>query len=228
MVPPWMGCKQDVLPCSSPSPRLPSVQLACTFGSSQCSRGTWVTSWLILARECTTGALTTTAMHRRQGSVLKSRPSRVTTSGHGRLPGANSPTTCTPWLVSWRSQCFLWSWCAVTLLCLALWGCSPGALCSASSFTLGLIVRKSKLPAAVVALQDAGVLVSRGQHADHHRPPYNNNYCIVSGIWNDLLDRNKVFEVLEMVVYFKLGVKPRSWSDPNSAWTEDEDAEITI
>ncbi|CAI0379932.1 unnamed protein product [Linum tenue] len=87
---------------------------------------------------------------------------------------------------------------------------------------------KSKLPAAVVALQDAGVLVSRGQHADHHRPPYNNNYCIVSGIWNDLLDRNKVLEVLEMVVYFKLGVKPRSWSDPNSAWTEDEDAEITI
>ncbi|KAJ4726096.1 fatty acid desaturase 4, chloroplastic-like [Melia azedarach] len=38
---------------------------------------------------------------------------------------------------------------------------------------------KSKLPPLVVALQDVGVLVSRSQHAAHHRPPYNNNYCIV-------------------------------------------------
>ncbi|CAN1172145.1 Fatty acid desaturase 4, chloroplastic [Linum perenne] len=84
---------------------------------------------------------------------------------------------------------------------------------------------KSKLPAVVVALQDAGVVVSRVQHAAHHRPPYNNNYCIVSGIWNEFLDEHKVFEALEMVLYFKLGVKPRSWSDPNSAWTEQEEEE---
>ncbi|EOA18002.1 hypothetical protein CARUB_v10006437mg [Capsella rubella] len=80
---------------------------------------------------------------------------------------------------------------------------------------------KSKLPPLVVALQDLGLLVSRRQHAEHHRAPYNNNYCIVSGAWNNVLDESKVFEALEMVLYFQLGVRPRSWSEPNSNWTEE-------
>ncbi|XP_042478163.1 fatty acid desaturase 4, chloroplastic [Macadamia integrifolia] len=84
---------------------------------------------------------------------------------------------------------------------------------------------KSRLPPLVVALQDAGVLVSRTQHATHHRPPYNNNYCIVSGAWNEFLDRQRVFEALEMVLFFKFGVRPRSWSEPNPEWTEE--SEIT-
>lgn len=86
---------------------------------------------------------------------------------------------------------------------------------------------KSRLPPLVVALQEAGVLVSRSQHAAHHRPPYNNNYCIVSGMWNEVLDKYKVFEVLEMMVYFRLGVRPRSWSDPNSDWTEEIEVPTT-
>ncbi|KAK2639676.1 hypothetical protein Ddye_027471 [Dipteronia dyeriana] len=80
---------------------------------------------------------------------------------------------------------------------------------------------KSKLPTPVVALQEAGVLVSRTQHSAHHRQPYNNNYCIMSGIWNEFLDKQKVFEALEMVLFFKLGVRPRSWSEPISDWTEE-------
>ncbi|KAM2960940.1 hypothetical protein FF1_030573 [Malus domestica] len=80
---------------------------------------------------------------------------------------------------------------------------------------------KSRLPPLVVALQDLGVLVSRSQHAAHHRQPYNNNYCIVSGIWNELLDQHKVFEALEMILYFNLGLRPRSWSEPTSEWTEE-------
>ena len=79
---------------------------------------------------------------------------------------------------------------------------------------------KSRLPPLVVALQDAGVLVSRSQHAPHHRPPWNNNYCIVSGAWNEFLDEHKVFQVLEMMIYLKFGVRPRSWSEPNSEWME--------
>ncbi|WOG90550.1 hypothetical protein DCAR_0309794 [Daucus carota subsp. sativus] len=81
---------------------------------------------------------------------------------------------------------------------------------------------KSKLPPLVVALQDAGVLVSRSQHAAHHRQPYNNNYCIVSGAWNQILDQLQVFQTLEMILFFKLGVRPRSWSDPDVEWTEVE------
>ncbi|XP_054799216.1 fatty acid desaturase 4, chloroplastic-like [Prosopis cineraria] len=69
---------------------------------------------------------------------------------------------------------------------------------------------KSRLPPLVVALQDVGVLVSRSQHAAHHRPPYNSNYCILSGVWNEFLDRHKVFVMLEKIVYSKLGVRPRS------------------
>ncbi|XP_057809873.1 fatty acid desaturase 4, chloroplastic-like [Salvia miltiorrhiza] len=80
---------------------------------------------------------------------------------------------------------------------------------------------KSKLPPLVVALQDAGVLVSPLQHAAHHRPPYNNNYCIVSGVWNELLDGSHLFEAMEMLIFFKFGVRPRSWSEPNSAWTQE-------
>lgn len=81
---------------------------------------------------------------------------------------------------------------------------------------------KSKLPRLVLALQDAGVLVSRSEHAEHHRQPYNNNYCIVSGVWNQFLDRHRVFETLEMILFFKLGVRPRSWSDPNHEWSVDD------
>ena len=83
---------------------------------------------------------------------------------------------------------------------------------------------KSRLPPLVVALQDLGILVSRSQHAAHHRPPYNNNYCIVSGVWNEFLDNQKVFEALELALFFKLGVRPRSWSEPNSDWTEETEA----
>lgn len=85
---------------------------------------------------------------------------------------------------------------------------------------------KSKLPPVVVALQESGVLVSRSQHAAHHKQPYNNNYCIVSGVWNEFLDELKVFEALELVLFFKFGARPRSWSEPNSDWTEETEAHL--
>lgn len=100
-------------------------------------------------------------------------------------------------------------------------GACSGCIMLSQQFHAWAHGTKSKLPPVVVALQDAGVLVSRSQHAAHHRRPYNNNYCIVSGVWNELLDQHKVFEILEMVFFFKLGVRPRSWSDPNHEWSED-------
>ncbi|GAA0152735.1 hypothetical protein Leryth_024810 [Lithospermum erythrorhizon] len=86
---------------------------------------------------------------------------------------------------------------------------------------------KSKLPQVVLSLQDAGILISRAQHSAHHRPPYDNNYCIVSGVWNEILDNSKFFEVLEMMLFFRLGVRPRSWSDPDSEWIEESEASLT-
>ncbi|PUZ50396.1 hypothetical protein GQ55_6G055700 [Panicum hallii var. hallii] len=86
--------------------------------------------------------------------------------------------------------------------------------------------KRRRLPPGVEALQDAGVLVSRAQHAAHHRQPYNTNYCIVSGMWNGVLDRYRVFEALEMVVYFRTGIRPRSWDDTDASWMEVTGADV--
>ncbi|KAK4341841.1 hypothetical protein RND71_037657 [Anisodus tanguticus] len=114
----------------------------------------------------------------------------------------------------------------INLLCndattLAFVGVFSGCIMFSQQFHSWAHGTKSKLPSIVLALQDAGILVSRSQHSAHHRPPYNNNYCIVSGAWNEYLDRAKVFELLEMIFFFKFGVRPRSWSEPNSEWTEE-------
>ncbi|KAI3504429.1 hypothetical protein L1887_25894 [Cichorium endivia] len=107
-------------------------------------------------------------------------------------------------------------------------GMASGCILFSQQFHAWSHRTKSKLPPIVVALQDAGVLVSRSQHLDHHRPPYNNNYCIVSGVWNRFLDDHRVFEALEMVVFLKLGIRPRSWGEPKSDWTKEaEDSQTT-
>ncbi|CAL5010680.1 unnamed protein product [Urochloa decumbens] len=80
--------------------------------------------------------------------------------------------------------------------------------------------KRRRLPVGVEWLQDAGVLVSRAEHAAHHRRPYDSNYCIVSGMWNGVLDRYRVFEALEMVVYLRTGVRPRSWDETEESWME--------
>ncbi|KAL0000851.1 hypothetical protein SO802_014632 [Lithocarpus litseifolius] len=84
---------------------------------------------------------------------------------------------------------------------------------------------KSQIPPLVIALQDMRLLVSPSKHANHHRPPYNNNYCMVSGVWNELLDKHQVFKALEMILFSKLGWRPRSWSETSSNWTEDTESQ---
>ncbi|XP_021755785.1 fatty acid desaturase 4, chloroplastic-like [Chenopodium quinoa] len=104
---------------------------------------------------------------------------------------------------------------------LAFVGSFSGCIMFSQQFHAWSHSTKSKLPPIVVTLQDSGVLVSRLEHANHHRSPYNSNYCIVSGIWNKFLDENKILEALEMVIFFQLGVRPRSWSEPSLEWTEE-------
>ncbi|KAK4435957.1 Fatty acid desaturase 4, chloroplastic [Sesamum alatum] len=85
---------------------------------------------------------------------------------------------------------------------------------------------RRKLPPVVAALQDAGVLIRWSQHTAHHRPPFNSSYCVMSGIWNRVLDEYKVLLALEVALFRVMGVKPRSWSEPISEWkpmmTQDE------
>jgi len=44
---------------------------------------------------------------------------------------------------------------------------------------------KSEVPEWVNALQNAGITISRKHHAQHHKEPYEGNYCIISGICNE-------------------------------------------
>ena len=83
-------------------------------------------------------------------------------------------------------------------------------------------MKKSQLPEIVVKLQDLGVLISRKGHGAHHRPPFEGNYCIVSGWWNPIMDDNKVFNKMEKVVYEATGVAPRSWSETHDFDIEEE------
>lgn len=47
------------------------------------------------------------------------------------------------------------------------------------------------------AAQDAGLLIGRKEHGAHHKPNFEGNYCIVSGLWNAPLDNAGFFRWLE-------------------------------
>lgn len=58
-------------------------------------------------------------------------------------------------------------------------------------------------------LQDRGILVARRAHHRHHRPPFETNYCIVTGHMNRVLDSMKFFRGLEALIVRINGVHPR-------------------
>jgi len=92
--------------------------------------------------------------------------------------------------------------------------------CMSQQFHAWSHMKKSKLPGVVVQLQDAGMLISLKQHGAHHKPPFEGNYCIVSGWWNPLLDNSGVFRIMEDVVYKVWGVEPRCWNELEDDWKE--------
>ncbi|KAG6491615.1 fatty acid desaturase 4, chloroplastic-like [Zingiber officinale] len=104
-------------------------------------------------------------------------------------------------------------------------GTCAGCVMLSQQFHAWAHEKARRVPRAVAALQAAGVLVSRQMHGAHHRPPYNINYCIVSGAWNGVLDEYKVFEAMEMILFFRFAVRPRSWSEPRPEWREEEEEE---
>lgn len=66
-------------------------------------------------------------------------------------------------------------------------------VCMSQQFHAWSHMKKSELHPAVVALQEAGLLIGRKAHGAHHRAPFEGNYCIVSGWWNDMLDSSQFF-----------------------------------
>ena len=64
-------------------------------------------------------------------------------------------------------------------------------------------------PAAVRALQRAGLILAPDHHAIHHRAPYAKYYCITVGWLNEALFRLRFFQTLERVVAALTGLVPR-------------------
>ena len=63
------------------------------------------------------------------------------------------------------------------------------------------------------ALQAANIIIGRKAHLAHHRPPFDGNYCIVSGHCNPYLDQKGFFRWLEEVVYAINGAEARCWNN---------------
>jgi hypothetical protein len=55
-------------------------------------------------------------------------------------------------------------------------------------------------------------------HGAHHKPPYDVNYCIVSGLWNPLLNETAVLKRAERLIYSQWHVAPRAWSETSHEW----------
>lgn len=68
---------------------------------------------------------------------------------------------------------------------------------------------RSQCHPLVNRLQDLGLFVARRTHLSHHRVPFGDNYCIVSGHMNPVLDGLGFFRALERVVERLSGVRPR-------------------
>lgn len=117
----------------------------------------------------------------------------------------NSFPTCIatmPFLVAFEIYCK-----APYVLLWAVVACAGIAFCQELhkwSHTL-----RSQCNPVVNWLQDYGVLVSRKAHLRHHRPPFETNYCIVTGHMNPILDRSNFFGKLGGVIARLTGVRPR-------------------
>ncbi|MEW5301373.1 MAG: hypothetical protein WDW36_004236 [Sanguina aurantia] len=93
-------------------------------------------------------------------------------------------------------------------------------VCMSQQFHAWSHMKKSELPEVVLALQERNILISRKAHGAHHRSPFEGNYCIVSGLWNPLLDDSKFFRKLEAFFQQTTGVEPRCWAEPELGWEE--------
>lgn len=77
-------------------------------------------------------------------------------------------------------------------------------------------ISKGDCPAWVNWLQDVGLTIGRVPHSRHHRAPYAGNYCIVSGFWNEALDKSGFFRKIEHMVYKWNGIESNAWKlDPD-------------
>lgn len=64
-------------------------------------------------------------------------------------------------------------------------------------------------PSAVRVLQRARIILTPGLHADHHRAPHTNGYCITTGWLNGTLDALHFWRGLERIIAIATGAEAR-------------------
>ncbi|MGE0487965.1 MAG: fatty acid desaturase CarF family protein [Vulcanimicrobiota bacterium] len=70
-------------------------------------------------------------------------------------------------------------------------------------------------PALAKVLQKVGLAQTPENHNTHHRPPWDQNYCIVNGMWNETLAKNDFWRKWEVGIQKVTGAEPNSWKDPS-------------
>jgi hypothetical protein len=91
-------------------------------------------------------------------------------------------------------------------------GASISVLCFVMSQELHKYSHMVRAPAWIAALQDAGVILSKREHGQHHSSPFEEKYCIVTGWCNGPMDQAGVFRWLERVVFSLTKVEPNCWT----------------
>ena len=64
-------------------------------------------------------------------------------------------------------------------------------------------------PRPIAWLQDAGLLLGRDDHAEHHGGAFDRHYCITTGWWNRPLEMVGFFRRLESAITALTGARPR-------------------
>jgi ubiquitin-conjugating enzyme E2 variant len=64
-------------------------------------------------------------------------------------------------------------------------------------------------PRFIGVLQACGILLSRGEHAEHHAHPYDRHYCITTGWCNRPLQAIDFFRRTERAITVVTGALPR-------------------
>ncbi len=82
------------------------------------------------------------------------------------------------------------------------------------------VVRLAAEPCAALLMCASIMHGCRRMHGAHHKAPFEGNYCIVSGLWNPLLDETRFFRKLEDFFFATTKVEPRCWYPPDDDWAE--------
>lgn len=69
------------------------------------------------------------------------------------------------------------------------------------------------IPPALKRMQDMGIILSRKEHGQHHTAPFEDHYCILTGVCNSFLDKSRFFRYMENIVFRLTGNKPNTWKE---------------